>query len=371
MLKVEFDCDVIIVGAGLSGLACADLLRNAGLKIIVLEADERIGGRICSITDRGSGQYRADLGPTWIWPKYQPAIAPWFKRLEIETFDQYEKGDALLDLQTKGPVQRQFTPGQDGIARISGGPQSLIDKLSSRLEMGTIRTAHRATKIEHHEAALKLFAIDKVHDKHLSLYARRVVISVPLRMASQAIDWSGKLSAKVLQEMNDTPTWMATQAKAVALYEQPFWRKTGLSGRVASQVGPLAEIHDHCSLDGSGAALFGFIGWPHQMRKSRGPELKDLIADQLVRCFGDQAGHYSALHIKDWATSETICSQQDLISPPAHPEVTSNRLRDPHFDGRLFFCVSETSPQSPGLIEGAFTAAQLTATRLIAEFQQL
>ena len=359
---------MIVVGAGLSGLACADLLHEAGLKIIVLEAAEQIGGRICSFAEQGSGHFRADLGPTWIWPKYQPAIAPWLQRLDIEIFDQYEMGDAILDLQADGPVQRQYIPVQDGIARISGGPLSLIDKLSSRLEAGVIKTAHNVTKIECSKMALKLTAISKNQNKHISLRARRVVISAPLRIARQRIDWSGELSSDVLQEMNDTPTWMATQAKAVALYAQPFWRKAGLSGRVASQAGPLTEIHDHCSADGSGAALFGFIGWPHQMRKSTEHKLKGLITDQLMRCYGAQAGRYSVLHIKDWATSETICSHQDLTSLPAHPEIISDRLRNPHFDGRLFFCTSETSTQSPGLIEGAFTAAQSTATRLIAEF---
>ena len=367
MPKVEYDCDVIIVGAGLSGLACADLLHATGLKIIVLEAAEQIGGRICSIADKGSRHYRADLGPTWIWPKYQPAIDPWLKRLDIEIFDQYETGDAILDLQAHGSVHRQHIPGQDGIARISGGPQILIDRLSSKLETGAIRTAHRVTKIEPHETALKLTATDKCLNKHVSLRARRVLICAPLRIARQTIDWSSELTADVLQEMNDTPTWMATQAKAVALYDHPFWRQAGLSGRVASQAGPLTEIHDHSSDDGTDAALFGFIGWPHQMRKSKKHELIGLINDQLVRCFGKQAGRHKTLRIKDWATCETICSHQDLTSPPAHPEVISDRLRDPHFDGRLFFCVSETSTQSPGLIEGAFTAAQSTVTRLIAE----
>ncbi len=368
MLKVDFDCDVIIVGAGLSGLACADLLQAAGLKIIVLEASEQIGGRICSIADQSLSHYRADLGPTWIWPKYQPAIEPWLKRLKIQTFDQYETGDAILDLQADGPVHRRHLPGQDGIARISGGPQSLIDKLSLKLEAGAIRTAHRVTKIEPDETGLKLTALVKDPNKQLSLRARRVVVSAPLRIARQNIDWSEQLSVDVLEKMNDTPTWMAKQAKAVAIYDQAFWRQAGLSGRVASQAGPLTEIHDHCSTDGSSAALFGFIGWTHQIRRSREHELKNLIKDQLVRCFGDQAGRYSALHIKDWAASNTICSKQDLTSPPAHPEIISDRLRASHFDGRLFFCVSETSTVSPGLIEGAFTAAQSTATRLIAEF---
>jgi monoamine oxidase len=37
--------DVIIIGAGAAGLACADSLQKAGIKVLMLEARNRIGGR--------------------------------------------------------------------------------------------------------------------------------------------------------------------------------------------------------------------------------------------------------------------------------------------------------------------------------------
>ncbi|MFS0906790.1 hypothetical protein AB3N02_27595 [Priestia aryabhattai] len=58
---------------------------------------------------------------------------------------------------------------------------------------------------------------------------------------------------------------MAGQAKAVAIYDRPFWRELGLSGFVSSWVGPLQEIHDASPDVGSGA-LFGFLGIPARMR---------------------------------------------------------------------------------------------------------
>ena len=40
------DTDVLIIGAGAAGLAAARELSRAGLKVLILEARERIGGRI-------------------------------------------------------------------------------------------------------------------------------------------------------------------------------------------------------------------------------------------------------------------------------------------------------------------------------------
>src|SRR5437868_4164591 len=45
--------DVIVIGAGVAGLAAADLLRRAGRSVIVLEARDRIGGRVHTVRPAG------------------------------------------------------------------------------------------------------------------------------------------------------------------------------------------------------------------------------------------------------------------------------------------------------------------------------
>ncbi|WP_062386642.1 flavin monoamine oxidase family protein [Demequina iriomotensis] len=55
--------DTVVVGAGVAGLAAARLLAGAGARVVVLEARDRVGGRVW--TDRTAG-HATDLGASWI-----------------------------------------------------------------------------------------------------------------------------------------------------------------------------------------------------------------------------------------------------------------------------------------------------------------
>jgi monoamine oxidase len=50
-LKSVSDCDVVVIGSGAAGLAAFEMLDKAGLRVIVLEARDRVGGRICTVHD--------------------------------------------------------------------------------------------------------------------------------------------------------------------------------------------------------------------------------------------------------------------------------------------------------------------------------
>src|SRR5271169_1277728 len=64
MSEPAVDADVVVVGAGAAGLAAARRLGERGLRALVLEARDRIGGRAHTvITATG---YPVDLGCGWL-----------------------------------------------------------------------------------------------------------------------------------------------------------------------------------------------------------------------------------------------------------------------------------------------------------------
>lgn len=78
------DADVIVIGGGLSGLACALRLQQGGLTPLVLEAADRPGGRIA--TDRLAG-FRLDRGfqvlQTW-YPQARRRLD--YRALDLRAF---------------------------------------------------------------------------------------------------------------------------------------------------------------------------------------------------------------------------------------------------------------------------------------------
>ena len=85
--------DVIVVGAGLAGLQAARKIREAGKSVLVMEAQNRVGGRTLN-EDIGDGEI-ADLGGTFIGPT-QDHIAAVVKELGIGTFPTYNSGNNVF-----------------------------------------------------------------------------------------------------------------------------------------------------------------------------------------------------------------------------------------------------------------------------------
>jgi monoamine oxidase len=90
---VEDTVDVVIVGAGLSGLIAARKLKRAGKRVIVLEARDRIGGRMYGEPTKLPGGY-VDWGGQWIGLD-QYNIQELAAELNITPFLSYEQGRSI------------------------------------------------------------------------------------------------------------------------------------------------------------------------------------------------------------------------------------------------------------------------------------
>jgi len=77
--------DVVVVGAGVAGLACAKHLAAAGVEVVVVEASDDVGGRVRSDV---VGSFRVDRGFQLLNPAY-PEVAKVLDvpALQLQTFD--------------------------------------------------------------------------------------------------------------------------------------------------------------------------------------------------------------------------------------------------------------------------------------------
>jgi len=92
ILDVNKPPDVIVVGAGLSGLIAARQLVRAGKKVLVLEGNCRIGGRMFG-RKTVSGGY-VDYGGQWVGPTQYEMMAL-VTELGITPFDSFERGKSV------------------------------------------------------------------------------------------------------------------------------------------------------------------------------------------------------------------------------------------------------------------------------------
>ena len=78
-MSVDEIFDVVVIGAGFAGVTAARELKSFGYKVVVLEARDRIGGRVWTSELEG---HKVELGATWIhW--YQPYIWAEFIRSKL------------------------------------------------------------------------------------------------------------------------------------------------------------------------------------------------------------------------------------------------------------------------------------------------
>lgn len=346
---------VIVIGAGLSGLYTAWQLQKKNIDVIVLEARPRCGGRIFSpLTGTSNAKHSAvDLGPAWVWPQLQPRLQGLITELDISLFKQFVDGQMLYEPQAQG-IQKYAGPSSHSQSyRIAGGSRKLIDSLENEMSDSVVHLNTRVTSIEQEGLTIKA-----VREEKPCLYkAEKIITAMPVRLLQQSIDFLPALDSEIVEQMNNTPTWMAGHCKMVFVYEKPFWRDSGLSGEVFSQLGPLTEIYDGSPEDESFFALTCFVGLHASQRKQLTKEqLVEMCMAQLKRLFGSESQQLEEVLMQDWSKQSYTSTELDLNTQARHPEFPGDITRG-LWQKTLFLAGTEVAREHGGYLEGALESA--------------
>jgi monoamine oxidase len=336
--------DNLIVGGGLAGLSLARMLYQSNQSFTLIEARDRLGGRIASARVDGE---TFDLGPAWFWPG-QPRLAELATNLNLRVFEQFCEGLAVYEDEQSRRQTASGIASMRGSYRIEGGFNALVTKLAKTLPNDQIFLNRSLQALEFEGDLVKARLSDG------DLIASKVILAIPPRIISQNIDFKPLIDKESLANI---PTWMAGHGKALAVYDRPFWREMGLSGDAVSRTGPLMEIHDASPLSGKSGALFGFLGLSVEQR-GNADTLREEIRNQLIRIFGPDAVQPKEIFLKDWAFDPLTATQLDHPPLMAHPQYQHPAELSGLYDNRLFFASTEMAPEFGGFLEGAIEAAE-------------
>lgn len=136
--------DVIVVGAGLSGLYAARELKRAGVEPLVLEASDRTGGRI--LTESPIEGLPLELGAQWIGDTHR-RMHRLAAELGVETFAQYDAGESSYELDGSGVLRQSdfYRSYADELAAVNR-VLATLDVMAATVPAAAPWSAPRATE---------------------------------------------------------------------------------------------------------------------------------------------------------------------------------------------------------------------------------
>ena len=124
--------DVVVVGAGLSGLVAARNLRRRGASVLVVEARNRVGGRLLN-EEVGEGSV-IEAGGAFVGPTQDHVLAL-AEDLRVPTFKSYATGDNIYVKDGQAIPYTGTIPPDPAILPDAGQLQERINRMAAEIDV--------------------------------------------------------------------------------------------------------------------------------------------------------------------------------------------------------------------------------------------
>lgn len=338
--------DILIIGAGLTGLTLAYLLRNSAFKVKIVEARGRIGGRINTLySDKLTA---LEMGATWLGKKHT-ALVQLLETLNIGIYEQLMNDKAIYEADASNGAQLiPIPPNPDPSHRIEGGSTHLINTLAGYLKKEEIDLNQVVQSINKEGTTFLVKSTDQTYQANI------VITTLPPFLLKHSIPINPPLPNDLLAVADQTHTWMGESIKVAIAYEKPFWRTINGTGTIFSNAGPINEMYDHSNEKLGRYGLKGFINGAYYTATKE--QRAQVVIRQLQKYFGEAATNYLSYEETVWRKEAfTFTPYQGYIMP--HQNNGHALYRKSYLNGTFFVAGSETAPQYPGYMDGAVRSA--------------
>jgi monoamine oxidase len=248
------------------------------------------------------------------------------------------------------------TEGGAQADRFDGGMQLVAEKVAA--ELGErVRLSSPVRRISQENGSVTVEA------DGVSVKAKLCVVTAPPSLAGR-IDYSPAMPP--LRDHLTSRSPMGSVIKVYAIYDTPWWREEGLSGRVVSDTGPIKVVFDNSTPEGKPGMLMGFIegGDGRRLANIDAAERRKLALECFVRYFGDKAAKPAEYIEGNWPAEQWSRGCYGAVFPAGTLVSCGTALREPA--GRIHWAGTETSEEFPGYVDGAVRSGERVA-REVAE----
>ncbi|HWQ12584.1 MAG TPA: flavin monoamine oxidase family protein [Roseiflexaceae bacterium] len=263
-------------------------------------------------------------------------------------FYTHAGGDSTLLASAKGGAQQDH---------ILGGAQQLSLRLAAPLGE-RVRLGAPVRRIEQSATGVRVFTDGE------SFAAQAAIVAVPPALAA-AIAFDPPLPPDRAQLLQRMPA--GSVIKCLAVYDEPFWRASGLSGQLTSDRGPVKVTFDSSPPESRPGVLLAFLegNAARQLGRATQDERRQIVIACLCRAFGPRAARPLAYTDVDWAAEPWSRGGYAAYMPPGAWTSFGPALRRPV--GRVHWAGTETATRWCGYMDGAIESGERAAREVLGE----